>query len=284
MVNSGTGSRSNANINGIDLSWLAWADPGKQGRRPVVLLHGLLQSADERSFIGRHLSRYHQVIMPDLRGRGETALPDGSCDPATIAGDVAALLEHLNLRDVVVIGRNHGGAVGYSLAANRPDLLRGLVIGDTSPYISPERAEVRLRDLQATPRAFASVDEAKAFYQNQLGVSEARADQDIPNDLTERDGQLVWRYNLELVERIERESAPREDWDLLAGITIPVLALVGQRSAIRPETIRQLGTINPRLNVQVIAGSGPDVFLGPGAEQTRGAIDLFLMRLNGGER
>jgi pimeloyl-ACP methyl ester carboxylesterase len=240
----------------------------------------LLQRADERSIIANHLARYHQVIMPDLRGRGDTELPPGRCDLATIAADVAALIEHQNLTNVVLIGRNHGGAVGYTLAANRPDLVRGLVVGDTSPFISPERAAQRLEDLGNTPRTFPNLDVARAFYRDQLGVSDARADQDIPSDLVEVDGEYAWRHNLDHVERIERASAPREDWDLIASITVPILTLVGQRSAIRPETVKRLATANPRLRVQGISGSGPDVFLGPGAEQTRGAIDLFLMRLN----
>lgn len=271
--------RQQANLNGITLSWLHWPDPQVPGSCSVVLLHGILQRASETSHIARHLSRYHQVVMPDLRGRGETSLPEGPVDPATIAADVAALIEHLELKRVVLIGRDHGGVVGYHLAARRPELAHGLVLGDSPPAVDQERADRRLAFVRDIPGAFDSFDHALAYYRDDLGVSEARARHDIPTDLREEGGRLVWIHNLAWVARVEGASAPRDDWDLLAGITAPTLVLRGQRSRISQDDAQRMADVMPHAEVQTIVGSGPDVFLGPGAEQTRGAIDMFLMRL-----
>jgi pimeloyl-ACP methyl ester carboxylesterase len=283
-VSIATATRQTAQINGLSMSWLEWPNPGKSGKCTIVLLHGILQSADEQSHIARHLSRFHHVVYPDLRGRGQTEMPDGPCDPATIATDVAALIQHLGLERVVVIGRNHGGGVGYHLAANNPDLVHGLVLGDCSPEISPERAARRMKEIAAIPRSFDSLEAVMSFYQDDMGVSAERARHDIPNDLSEIGGVYTWRHNLDHVARIEAACCPRDDWDVVARIQAPTLALVGQRSHIARATVNRMSETIPRCEAQVIVGSGPDVYLGRGAEQTRGAIDMFLIRLNGDDR
>ena len=203
-----------------------------------------------------------------------------SSDPATIAVDVARLIEYLELTRVVVIGRNHGGVVGYHLAANRPDLVHGLVLGDCSPEIDQARADRRLEFISRIPRSFANDSEAMAFYTERLGVSEARARHDLPDDLVEQNGSLTWRHDLAAVARVEAAAAPRNDWDVLAKVAAPTLVLRGQRRGISDAIAARMRSVMPSVEMQTIVGSGPDVFLGPGAEQTRGAVDMFLMRLN----
>jgi pimeloyl-ACP methyl ester carboxylesterase len=262
------------------MSWLEWPDPGLAGKCSVILLHGIIQSADGASHIARHLARFHHVVFPDLRGRGETGMPPDSCDPASMAHDVAALIDLLGLEQVVVIGRNHGGVVGYHLAAAHPDRVHGLILGDSTPEVSAARAARRLEVIGAIPPTFASLEEAIDFYQRGLGVSEARARHDIPNDLAELNGTLVWRHDLEAIAAIERAASPRSDWDVLSKITAPTLVLRGQRGRIAPAIAARMQETIHHCEIQTIFGAGPDVFLGPGSEQAIGAIDMWLMRLN----
>ncbi len=273
--------RNSAELGGSPQSWLEWSGPGLPGRCQVILLHGILQRASPHSHIARHLSRHHRVVMPDLRGRGETPLFESTpADPATMATDVANLIEHLHLERVVLIGRNHGGVVAYHLAAARPDLVHGLVLGDSTPEVSQERADGRLAFIERIPRRFASDEEAVAFYTAGLGVSEARARHDMPDDLARTEDGLIWRHDLDVIARVEAAAAPRSDWEVLERVTAPVLILRGQRSHIGDDTAARMQAVMPQAEAQTIVGSGPDVFLGAGAEQTRGALDMFLMRLN----
>jgi pimeloyl-ACP methyl ester carboxylesterase len=118
------------------------------------------------------------------------------------------------------------------------------------------------------------------FYTECLGVSEARARHDLPDDLIEQNGSLTWRHDLGAVARVEAAAAPRSDWDVLEKVSAPTLALRGQRSRINDSIVARMQDVMAQIEMQTIVGSGPDVFLGPGAEQTRGAVDMFLMRLN----
>ena len=118
------------------------------------------------------------------------------------------------------------------------------------------------------------------FYEEALGLPEARARHDVPIDLEEHaDGTLRWRHDLDLVARIEGEAMPRTDWEILARITCPALVLRGQRGELRGEREHRFQEAMPQSQEITIYGAGREVFLGPGSEQALAAIQLFLLGL-----
>ena len=276
----GQPERGEARINGVRLVYRTWPGPASPSYPSTVLLHGLLQSGEGMANLAAHVARGGPVVVPDLRGRGESDQPTDGYDPATMADDVAGLIEVLGLDRVVLIGRLHGGLIAYHLAARRPDLVRGLVLGDTAPEIDEQRAARALARIRALPARFDSLDAAVAYYEDALGLSAARARHDIPHDLVaDEDGGYRWRHNLALVERIEAAAMPRADWNILAKVSCPLLLLRGQRGEVPPETADRFRQVIGSCSVQTILGARHDVFLGPGCEQAFGAIDLFLLRL-----
>jgi 3-oxoadipate enol-lactonase len=82
---------------------------------------------------GRRLVRY------DLRGHGLTEGPGGAYWMGDLVADAAALVEALDASACVFVGSSIGGTVAQGLAAERPDLLRGLVLMTTAAKIgTPE--------------------------------------------------------------------------------------------------------------------------------------------------
>jgi pimeloyl-ACP methyl ester carboxylesterase len=273
-------SRSVARVNGIEMAYRHWAAPGQSMHPPVVLLHGVLQTGEGMRHLAEGLALDGEVLVPDLRGRGETEQPASGYDPATMAEDVGCLLQHLGIGRSVLIGRLHGGIIAYHLAARKPELVCGLVLGDATPEVSEERAARVQARVSSLPSEFASLEDAERFYEGGLRLSPARARHDLPSDLERTaEGKYRWRHNLSIVARIEAAAMPRSDWIVLRQVQCPVLVLRGQRGEIRAEIAeRMLKTVN-NARVQSIVGSGHDVFLGPGAEQTLAAIELFLRGL-----
>jgi esterase len=274
-----------ARANGIELCYLDWGGPPAPQRPPVILLHGILQQGEGMANLGAHLARWSRVIAPDLRGRGGTEQPTDGYDPDTMADDVASLVQDLGLQKPVAIGRMHGGLVAYRLAARHPDLLGGLVVGDTSPEVNEARAARRIELAQTIPPTFANLDAAIDYYRDTLGLSYERTRHDIPSDLTEQeDGSYRWKYNLDIVEQIAAAAVPRSDWEVLSQITCPTLFIRGQRGDIPSEMVDQIRTsmMNTRVRVETVIGARHDVFLGPGTEQALAAVDLFLMGLSHG--
>lgn len=272
--------RRTIDVNGLRMSLLDWMGPEQPTIPPVVILHGALQSSEGMANLASHLSRRGRVIVPDLRGRGHTAQPADGYDPGTMAGDVAGLIAALDLDRPVVIGRLHGGVVAYHLAARHPEALSGLVLGGTSPEVTDGRARQLIEATRSLPRSFATIEEAHAFYQIKLGLPLERALHDIPFDLKRSRAGYTWRYNLDLIARIEESALPRSDWEVLARVDVPTLVLRGQRSMLSSDVADRMRETIGDCTVQTILASGRDVFLGGGAEQAFAAIDLFLLRLS----
>jgi pimeloyl-ACP methyl ester carboxylesterase len=273
-----------ARANGIEIAYLRWPARAGATHPPVVLLHGALQTGEGMRHLAELLALDGDVLVPDLRGRGESERPAGAYDPGTMAEDVAGLLDHLGMARSVLIGRHHGALIAYHLAARRPERVCGLVIGDAAPEVNQERAERVQAGIAALPRQFASLQEAERFYEESLGLPPDRARHDLPSDLERADdGGYRWRHDLSIVERIAAASMPRSDWGILAQVRCPTLILRGQRGEIRPETAEKMIETMQRARAQTILGAGRDVFLGPGSEQTLAAIQLFLRGLSEGQ-
>ena len=83
-------------VNGVDI---AYDDEGRGA--PVVLLHAGIADRTMWDDIAPMLAEGFRILRPDLRGYGETPLPDG---PFVYAADVAALLGALGIERAHVVG------------------------------------------------------------------------------------------------------------------------------------------------------------------------------------
>lgn len=104
-----------------------------EGRgRSILLLHGNpTWSFLYRGIIGRLRSRFRCVAV-DYPGFGLSDRPEGyRYTPAEHADVVAALVDHLGLRDFLVMGQDWGGPIGVSVALRAPERVAGLVLGNT---------------------------------------------------------------------------------------------------------------------------------------------------------
>ena len=117
----GTGER--IAVNGIEL----YVETHGEGR-PLVLLHGGLASGGTFGPFLPALANGHRVIVPDLQGHGRTADIDRPLDVRLMAGDIAALIEHLGVGSVDLVGYSLGGGVALHTALQRPELVRRLVV------------------------------------------------------------------------------------------------------------------------------------------------------------
>ncbi len=100
---------------------------------PLVLLHGLGSSCQDWEYQIPEFSRRYRVIAPSLRGFGETEIPDGPHSVKTWSEDVVALIRHLDVGPVHLLGFSMGGAISFQLAVDHPQMLRKLVIVNSQP-------------------------------------------------------------------------------------------------------------------------------------------------------
>jgi pimeloyl-ACP methyl ester carboxylesterase len=85
----------------------------------VLLLHGWPQTSRAWHRVAAQLPD-HTVVMPDLRGFGQSGKPASGYDAATVAADLHGLLSALGFQGVPVVGHDWGAVFGYVLAASYP--------------------------------------------------------------------------------------------------------------------------------------------------------------------
>ncbi|WP_327191515.1 alpha/beta fold hydrolase [Streptomyces xinghaiensis] len=108
---------------------LAHRTAGEPGAPPLVLLHGLGESAADWDPVAAGFARHWHVLAPDLRGHGRSDWP-GEYTPEAMRDDVVGFLDALGLGRVDLIGHSLGGVVAYLLAAAHPERVGRLVLED----------------------------------------------------------------------------------------------------------------------------------------------------------
>jgi pimeloyl-ACP methyl ester carboxylesterase len=111
-----------ADVNGLHLYYETHGSGS-----PLILLHGGLGSGEMFGPVLDLLAARHQVILPDLQGHGRTADIDRPLDVRLMAGDIAALIDHLGLDRPDVAGFSLGGGVALQVAIQYPDKVGRLV-------------------------------------------------------------------------------------------------------------------------------------------------------------
>ena len=138
-----------AEVNGINLYYETHGSG-----RPLVLLHGGLGSGEMFGPVLPLLAERHQVVAVDLQGHGRTADIDRPIDVRLMAGDIAALIDHLRLTKPDVVGYSLGGGVALQTAAKYPAKVRRLVL--VSANLRPDAIYSEMRTQQGQLNAAAA--------------------------------------------------------------------------------------------------------------------------------
>ena len=103
--------------------------------RDVVLVHGYGLGARSWNLVARRLVGLgHRVVAFDLRAHGASTAPDGAVTVRDLAGDLAAVLEQLDVQDAVLAGHSTGGVASIATLVEHPatqERLAGLVLVST---------------------------------------------------------------------------------------------------------------------------------------------------------
>ncbi len=111
---------------GFTIGALDWGGDGP----PLVLLHPNGFCAGVFDPLARVLRSDHRVVGVDLRGHGTSDAPTRfeDCGFVAAAGDVVAMLDHLGLDEVVVLGESLGGGTGILVDRLQPGRVRKLLL------------------------------------------------------------------------------------------------------------------------------------------------------------
>ncbi|HEY7020062.1 MAG TPA: alpha/beta fold hydrolase [Ktedonobacterales bacterium] len=135
-------------VNGAELYY---EDVGS-GPQTIIFAHGLLWSCRMFDAQIAALKDCYRCVSFDFRGQGQTEVTKDGYDMDTLYEDAAALIEALNLAPCHFAGLSMGGFIGMRMAARRPELLRSLILMETSADPEPAENIPRYRKLARVAR------------------------------------------------------------------------------------------------------------------------------------
>src|SRR3990172_563796 len=125
------------NVNGIQIAYERHGS-----RTPLVLLHGYPLDHTIWDEIVPLLEGDFDLIVPDLRGFGQSDLVEEQYTVADMAADVAALLDELGIENTYIAGHSMGGYIALAFVRNYPERVSGLsLVSSQSLGDSPDRKD-----------------------------------------------------------------------------------------------------------------------------------------------
>jgi pimeloyl-ACP methyl ester carboxylesterase len=198
------------------------------GRNPpeVLLLHGYACSSRDWSDVADLICEKNPVHAPDFPGHGQSQADPPPTFPALIRF-TQELIEHRFRRPPIVVGHSMGGMAASALAAQRPDLVSGIVLADAFPHLATASEVLGGPTDPSDPYGYGS-------------VMDADTPEDVQHRIREAMRRGVARVGTALFDSLlEVDLRP-----LLGAITTPVSLILGDRRRI---TERDLPTIVDRL-------------------------------------
>lgn len=114
---------------------ICYEDCGTRVGRPLLMLHGFTGHRDDFEGVREDLSEGRRVLIPDLRGHGDSgrATAVGDYNFESVIEDLCGLLDHLQIEDVDLLGHSMGGMIALRFALAYPQRVHSLIAMNTTP-------------------------------------------------------------------------------------------------------------------------------------------------------
>src|SRR5215472_6182066 len=273
---------------GIELQVLSWSDTGV----PLVMLHGFGNDAHVWDDFAPAVAPYYRTLAFDLRGHGDSSRhPTLRYDHESMALDVIAVTEVLQLSRFVLVGHSMGGRVAMRVAGKHPERLAGLVIVDAGPELDARGvSRIRSDAVSGKPASFASAEEYEVFLSHAYPLARPEVLARMAQFGLRRgtDGRLEPKTDPAFFRSFEDESsqdaarrAAEETaalWTALSRTLCPTLVVRGAASdVLSPEVAdRMAEDVLPRGSLVVVPRAGHSVMV-DNPEGFREAVTSFVL-------
>ncbi|MEX2158671.1 MAG: alpha/beta hydrolase [Dehalococcoidia bacterium] len=250
-------------VDGLRVHYLDWGD---EGRPPLLLMHGGMQTAHSWDLIAVALKQRYHVVAVDMRGHGDSDW-EGDYGYESHARDLEALVAHLGWPRFVLVGLSLGGLAAMLYASEHSDTLAALAIVDVGPELNVSGVN-KIVDFGRAPGELDSID----AYVDRASQFNPRRNADalrytLSHNLRRlENGKLGWKYDTRVANsRGERREPPApgyfsELWERLPHITCPTLVVRGAESNVFLEkTGRKMADLLPSGRFVTIADAGHTV-------------------------
>jgi non-heme chloroperoxidase len=251
--------------------------------QPIVLIHGYplsVRAWDKQ--VPALLEAGYRVITYDRRGFGQSSQPATGYDYDTFAADLRTLLEHLDLREAVLVGHSMGtGEVTRYLSSyGSARVAKGVLVAPIPPYLlqagdNPEGVPRSLFDGFVQAARADTPGWMKGFLDNFYNIDTLRG-----TLVSEQAFQASW--NLAVTASATAAVACIGTWqtdfrDDLPKIDVPVLVIQGDADQVLPldKTGKRLPALIKDVQLTVVE-SGPHAIPWTHADQVNTALLGFI--------
>jgi pimeloyl-ACP methyl ester carboxylesterase len=230
QIDNVTFSHHTATVNGIQLHYVM----GGKGD-PVVLLHGWPETWYSWHRVMPDLAKNYTVIVPDLRGLGDSSKPPTGYDGKTVAEDIHQLVGKLGFKTIFLVGHDIGTQVAYSYAAAHPTEVKKLAVMElTIPgFVPAGRMPLWWVVFHQTPDVPEALVQGKEmlylswFYHNLANNPAAITQEDINEYVSHYSAPGGMHAGFEHYRAFPQDAIQNQNYSKTK-LTMPVLALGGE--------------------------------------------------------
>ncbi len=222
---------------------------------PLVILHGLFGAGRNWYSLAQRLADEFQILVPDLRGHGDSPSVT-PLDYPHMAADLVALLEREGLGSAHFLGHSLGGKAAMTVALNHPNQVEKLVVADIAPVHYSHSFDHVIAALKAMPLdQIQSRREAGEWLSQR--IENPAISQFLLQNLVAENDHYHWRIDLDLLAQalpcivsfpLDEQVQPFEGHTLfIAG---------GLSEYIKPQYHQAIRTLFPNACIQTIEHAG----------------------------
>jgi 3-oxoadipate enol-lactonase len=191
---------------------------------PVVLLHPFPVNHEFWLPVAEALASRYRLVLPDMRGHGDSGVGDGPASMEKHAADIARVMDDAEIGRAPLIGVSIGGYALFGFWRSHRGRVAALGLCNTKA--AADGPEARAGRLQAANDVIDRGTEP--FFQSMIPRVFARNTREMRPDLVEGALRMMRKMSAEDVAQVQRGMAARPDSvDLLKTINVPTLLVTG---------------------------------------------------------
>jgi 3-oxoadipate enol-lactonase len=234
-------------VNGISLAY----ERTGQGA-PLVLVHGFPLDHTSWNRLIPLLEKQFDLILPDLRGFGESSAPEAGYSLGDMAADLNVLLDGLELPAAFVAGHSMGGYVAMAFARRFGSKLLGLgILGSQAAADTPEKKLGRYENAEQVIKQGVAI---------QLGMAEKLSanPENVPFFR-----EIILRQNpIGLANALKAMAERPDSLSTLSALTVPVVIVHGLKDVLVPvDRAREIKAVLPSARLFELPNVGHSPFL-----------------------
>ena len=217
--------------------------------KPIIFIHGYPLDHTIWLPLIPELQKHARLILPDLRGHGQSPAPVGVYSMELLAADILTLMDKLGLEKAVIAGHSVGGYIALHFARDYPERLAGLALVASHCFSDlPERKQDRLDITEKVERT---------------GKTDFIGESMLPNLTPDKVLQEKLRLIIEKakpagVTGINRGMAQRKDTcEVLSNLNVPTVIIAGELDKyLSVEKVNQMADLMKKPWLEIIPGTG----------------------------